>query len=635
MAAVFKEIEQVPADVAENTDYDVVIVGSGICGAILARTLTGKGFKVLILEAAPAQDLSFRGFKEYLQHFYRAESKDNNAPYPDNPNAPMPRSTTVHKLTPGVVDDSGYLVQNGPLALDSTYTRVTGGTTVHWEAKILRMLPDDFSIRTTYGVGLDWPLSYDDLMPYYRQAEYEIGVSADVEEQAFYGIKYEPGYVYPMKRLPPSYLDKVVAAGIDGATFEVDGQIHTLKVRTYPQGRNSIPNPAYDGGKGYRPVGAVSSYQVEQGERCQGNNNCVPLCPVQAKYDARKALVAAAQSGRLHFLAQAVASRVDVDPVSGEVRCIEYKRYDDVHSPRHRLGRVRGTFYVLATHAVENARLMLASGLRGRSGLVGKNLMDHTYLLTWGLLPRPAGTMRGTKSTSGIADFRTGAFRRRHAPFGIDIHNDGWGWATGSPFTDIEFLVDRQNQFGRDLRRGVVDRISRQLLLAYMVEQVAEESNRITIDARYRDALGNPRPVVTYNLSDYSKAGIAFARETSRVIFQRLGAEDHSQYSPLDYGYFNYQGEDLYFRGGNHFSGTHVMGTSAADSVVDVNQRSWDHRNLYLVGSGSMPTIGTSNTTLTLAALCYRTAEQLTRDLTGKRLDVERQTAVDNQEAAV
>src|SRR5207249_11813769 len=62
-----------------------------------------------------------------------------------------------------------------------------------------------------------------------------------------------------------------------GMPVELDGEKRELRVRPFPQGRNGIPNPAYDGGKGYLPRGAVSTYQVEVGGRCQGNNNCVPI----------------------------------------------------------------------------------------------------------------------------------------------------------------------------------------------------------------------------------------------------------------------------------------------------------------------------------------------------------------------
>ena len=79
--------------------------------------------------------------------------------------------------------------------------------------------------------------------------------------------------------------------------------------------------------------------------------------------------------------------------------------------------------------------------------------------------------------------------------------------------------------------------------------------------------------------------------------------------------YTTYQGEGFVIHGGNHLAGTHVMGSSGADSVVDPYQRSWDHDNLYLAGGGSMPTIGTANVTLTIAALCFRTATAILKQL--------------------
>ena len=80
---------------------------------------------------------------------------------------------------------------------------------------------------------------------------------------------------------------------------------------------------------------------------------------------------------------------------------------------------------------------MLASGLPSTSGLVGRNLMDHAYLLSWALMPEVCGTMRGTNCTGGITALRGGSFRRRQAAFSVDIHNDGWGWAKGSPYSDL------------------------------------------------------------------------------------------------------------------------------------------------------------------------------------------------------
>jgi choline dehydrogenase-like flavoprotein len=270
---------------------------------------------------------------------------------------------------------------------------------------------------------------------------------------------------------------------------------------------------------------------------------------------------------------------------------------------------------VLAANAIENPRLMLASGLSSTSGLVGRNLMDHAYLLSWALLPEIAGTMRGSVCTGGISDLRGGRFRRRQAAFAVDIHNDGWGWATGSPYTDLINLVDDQNRFGADLRRDLVDRISRQLLLAFMIEVLPSESNRVTVDASFKDPLGNMRPVISYTVPEYTLRGVAYARQLSRRLYQRLGAADHTMYDPTDYGYVTYEGQGYVIRGGNHLAGTHMMGTSPNNSVVDAQQRSWDHENLYLVGGGSMPSIGTSNITLTIAALCFRSAKHIVEQI--------------------
>jgi len=602
-------------EAASREIYDAVIVGSGIAGAIIANELSRAGKRVLILEAGPGGDRTLNGYKDYLSRFYATASKDNQSPYPLNANAPMPRSTDARKIRPGQPDTSAYLVQTGPFSTDTTYTRVLSGTTMHWEAKVLRMLPQDFEMRTQFGQADNWPLSYQDLEPYYQMAEREIGVSGDVEEQKEIKIPFADGYVFPMRGLPLSYLDKMVAKGINGTKVELDGKSYELKVRSFPQGRNGIPNPDYDGGKGFVPVGAVSTSQVEEGGRCQGNNNCVPICPVQAKYNAGKTLAKALQTGRVDLLAQSVASKIHVDPDSGRVSHIEFKTYQDPVSPDHTTGTVRGRIFVLSANAIENPRLMLASGLPSTSGLVGRNLMDHAYLLSWALMPVVCGTMRGTNCTGGIVDLRGGSFRRKQAAFSVDIHNDGWGWAVGSPYSDLTAMVDTQNKFGPALRRDLADRITRQLQFAFMIEVLPSPSNRVTVDPGYQDQLGNMRPVISYTIPEYTMRGVAYARQFARIMFQRLGAADYTAYDPTDYGYVTYEGEGYAIRGGNHLAGTHVMGTNKSNSVVNSELRSWDHENLYLVGGGSMPSIGTSNVTNTIAALCFRSAKSMIAQL--------------------
>jgi choline dehydrogenase-like flavoprotein len=170
----------------------------------------------------------------------------------------------------------------------------------------------------------------------------------------------------------------MIAKGIDGTGVELDGHWYELKVRPFPQGRNGIPNSDYNSGEGFVPVGAVSTNQVEEGGRCQGNNACVPICPVQAKCHAGKTLAKALQSQTVTILPRTVASKVQVGS-DGRVSYIEFKHYDDPASPGHTTGTARGQIYVLSANAIENARLLLASDC-----------------------PAPAGWLAGTSWTTPI-----------------------------------------------------------------------------------------------------------------------------------------------------------------------------------------------------------------------------------------
>lgn len=602
--------------------YDAVIVGAGISGAIIAKTLALQGKRVLILEAGAAPAQTFAGYREYLERFYTQTIKVPNAPYPNDPHAPAPNVLDVHKIPAGGMSDEGYFVQRGPLPFASDYTRAGGGTTLHWMGTCLRMLPNDFTFQSTYGQGVDWPLTYQDLRPFYERAEREIGVAGDVSEQNYPGIgaDYWGNYVFPMEKIPQAYVDQVLSRRIGNLSVPMAGGVTVHpRLESTPQGRNSMPNPRYP--SGYQPVGAVGAPYL--GQRCEGNSSCVPICPVQAKYNALKTLTSA-PADLVELRAQSVASRVVVDPVSRRITSIEYKTYDGSTAT------ATGTVYILAANAIESAKLLLASrtdgmsaGVANNSGQVGRNLMDHPVLLTWGRVNEPLGPFRGPGSTSGISAFRDGAFRRTHASFRTEIGAWGWNWPTGAPFTTVSKMVNpdpqrpsRRTLFGSELRRSLYDAISGQFRIGWEVEQTPDSNNRVTIDDDYRDALGNYRPVIDYDLSDYTKAGMKAAKEAWNAIRDAAQVEDHTYFDPVhDPGYFEYEGEGYTFRGAGHVVGTHRMGSDSSHSVVNSAQRAWDHPNLYLAGCGSMPTLGTSNPTLTMAALAYRTADDILQSL--------------------
>lgn len=541
-----------------------VVVGAGFAGSLVAKVLGDNGFRVLVLEAGAEAN------PDAVGRFRTAPVKSPLKPYRTTAAAPS----------------SGYLINTGPFAYSSPYLRMNGGTGTAWTGITPRMRPDDFH-AAGFGRGRDWPLSYAELEPHYRAAEWEIGIAADADEQRRH-LPVADGYRYPMHALPRTYLDHAIASVVDGAS--VDGR--ELLVVGTPQARNGVPV------EGYLP----------DGHRCAGFASCVPICPENAKYTPHR--TQKRWSANVELRTRCVVNRVHADE-HGRITEVGYQRYEDDTSGRHTLHSVQADVVVLAAHAIENAKLLLMSGLANSSDQVGRNLMDHPALLTWALMPQAIGPFRGPGSTTGIEAFRSGPQRAVRAPFRIEIGNWGWGWSAGSPDSDTAEFVAAGLR-GRALREAVADRVSRQFTLQFEIEQEADPANRVTLAAAV-DPLGNPRPSIHYGLSDYVKDGLLAAKRVSDRIFELLGADDHTSYKPDEERYFEHDGEPLRYWGAGHGGGTHVMGTSPRDSVVDQWQRCWDHPNLYAVGCGSMPSLGTSNPSLTMAALALRTAEHLTR----------------------
>ena len=138
---------------------DVIIVGSGVAGALLAAKLAEAGIRVAVLEAGPKVDRA-----EAVQRYWDALIKVPESPYPPTPEADHP-----------ITHDRGYWYrQSGPDEFKSTYLKVVGGTTWHWLGTCVRYVPSDFRLKTAYGRGIDWPIGYDDLEAFYAEAEREI-----------------------------------------------------------------------------------------------------------------------------------------------------------------------------------------------------------------------------------------------------------------------------------------------------------------------------------------------------------------------------------------------------------------------------------------------------------------------------
>jgi choline dehydrogenase-like flavoprotein len=634
-----------------KNEYDVVIVGSGVAGAIIAKTLTRAGKKVLILEAGLEEGMALGGQKafeinkSYLQTFYKALAKTPNSPYPNIKNAPSPDVLDVSVIEEKKIQDNkGYYVQTGPLAFGSDNLVAGGGTTMHWLGTTLRMLPNDFKMRQKYQdksdkedkkdkwEWVDWPITYDDLRPYYEMAEFELGVSGNVAEHHLPpGINnfFREGYVFPMENIPQSYLDKKFTKDSPNPGISMHNKDYALIYSITPQGRNSMPNAEYkitmvdwntknkkldiieQDKNGFNPVPSIWDHYT--GQRCEGNSSCVPICPVQAKYNALKTLKSSNRDN-LTIITQAVASDITINEQTGMIDGITYKKYETATSLGYSTDVAKGKVYVLAASAIENAKLLLASNAANSSDQVGRNLMDHLCLLTWGLFPEKVYPFRGPGSTTNIATFRDGEFRKDHAAWIVPIDNWGWGWPEFSPGTDVTVAV-KEGVFGKKLRERLNNDLTRQVLLHFECEQNPDPNNRVTIDPKYKDQLDNYRPVIHYDASEYMLKAFEAAKNVSDQIFKAKGIKDKTEYKKTEPDNVVYKGVSYTFRGAGHIVGTHRMGDKKENSVVDKDLRTWDHGNLFLAGSGNMPTLGTSNPTLTLAALSFKASEAILKQL--------------------
>jgi choline dehydrogenase-like flavoprotein len=630
-------------------ECDVAIVGSGFAGALIANELSKtRKIKVVILEAGTGIPPNIN---EYMKRFYNSSAKVPESPFtPDLNDADgnLRDSGKVAAGRPTVLSLSAdrwqdpkksYLIQKGPRPFTSTYERIAGGTS-HWLGTCLRFVPADFSMKSTYGKDAtkflfsDWPkdITYEKLSPFYDRAEIELGVSADVEEQHYLGIKFPVGHNYPMPKIPNSVLDQRVGDALavltdsDTKFLGMANPVTRINVPGVPAARNSQP---------YRNRRA-----------CAGNTNCIPICPIQAKYDPTITLNEATNSGFTQIMPRTVASEIVLE--DGRVSQINYIRYEGDTGPRDR-GCIKAKIYIVAANAIETPRLLLMSksgnpnvnGVANSSDMVGRHLMDHPYYVAWGLLPDPVFPYRGPLITSGIGELCDGPFRSERAAFRVDIGNEGWNFVVaggaGDPNTTVVDFVngmnvsglntkeisglsgDKQALFGTDLAFKLNNLITRQFRIGFLVEQNPDPENRVTLSSDHTDALGLPRPEIAYNISDYTRKGIVAAYRMRKLIFEKLSATDFTHRPPdpasNNPGRFDEmidgQRVTLTYGGAGHIMGTYRMGDDPKTSVVDSNQRSHDHDNLYLVGSGTFPTGATANPTLTLSALALRTADTI------------------------
>lgn len=527
---------------SEQSSAEYVVIGSGICGSLVARRLVRQGASVLILEAGPHVT---RG--ELVARFRNSTRKsDWMSPYPSVPWAPHP----IYQP-----EDNGYLIQGGPYPYPAEYIRVVGGTTWHWAAQAWRMVPNDMKIRSLYGVGVDWPFSYEALDPYYQEAEEIMGVSGLPNTGS---PRSKP---FPMEPVAEAWAMRRFRERLAAGGYEVVGNTTARNSRTY------------DG----RPA-------------CCGNNSCQPICPIDAQYHGGLA-IAAAQSAGAHLIANAVVYRLEHNE-QGLIQALHY--YD----PNKKSYRVTGKTFILAANAIESPKILFLSasdkypnGLANSSDMLGRHLMDHPSTSLMFDAEEELWLGRGPQSPNSINTFRDGPSRSEHAPFRIDLTN------MSQVHNAVQALI-AEGVYGPELEKRLRYRAAHQVSIKDVLEVLPHPDNRITLSDQ-KDAMGIRKPQANYSIDEYTRRGAAVSRKDFTRIAQLMGGTNLRYSDPGS------------FANNQHICGTMSMGKDPRTSVVDEFGRAHDHENLFIVGTGVLPTAGTSNSTQTAIAVGLRMAQHI------------------------
>ena len=527
-------------DRTPSARVDVCVVGAGPAGAIVAAELAEAGYEVVVLDAGPRFDPTDR--VDRMERHLR--------PGDERPVWPVDPERDAHSST----GERGY-------PLNAARVKGIGGSTLHWQGMVMRLHEQDFRLRSELGIGADWPLSYDDLRPYYAAAESELSV-AGASDNPFAPPREEP---HPLPAFPPSYSDAIFAEACE-----------SLGIATH-----SVPN-------------ARNSESTDEAGPCVGYGTCKPVCPSGAKYDATRH-VRRAEAAGARVLDRCPVQRLEHDRTGERVTAAVYATPDDGEH------RQAAREFVVAAGGVETPRLLLLSaserhpdGLANSSGAVGRYFMDHLFAGTGGRLDR-----RTRQKHVGFVTTESHQFYDRADDSRGAIKLEFLNYAGPAP-ADVALSAET---FGDALLQEIRSAYGHHVAVGALVEQFPRRENRIRLDPSRTDDRGDPVPDVVWSLDATTRRTLRRANELQRSILAELGADVTWRVGPENTG------------PAFHHMGTTRMGEDPGESVVDAQLRTHDLSNLSLVGSSTFPTGGAMNPTLTIAALALKAADHVAERL--------------------
>lgn len=542
-------------------NYDVIVIGTGAGGGMVIKTLCEAGLKVCALNAGrelePAKDfrehklpydLKFRGFGSPAQQARSVGYMDNEYVAPD---------AWEH--------DIAYSTSEGTRW---TWPRsnAVGGKTNFWGRSAARMSQIDFKAASRDGYDVDWPVSYEEIAPYYTRVEEFIGVASTIQNRP---SNPDGSYLPPMRF---RCLDRIMEAGAK---------------------KTGIP---------YLPDRMAQLTQAHNGHpSCHFCGNCTEGCDVGAFFSSPYFLLPLARAtGNLELRTNAVAREILVD-ADGHAKGVAY-----IERGSRREVEVYGKAVVVAASCITTAQIMLNSrsrqwptGIANSSGQVGRNLCDHMYGTSgYGYLPQllgqpsfpdnvTAGTVAWLPRWQNLENPRQEKFIR-----GYSFYPGGGCDIFPSYYDDIE-------GYGEAYQAEIKRRYPTPVSLTLQAPSQRSDNNYVDIDPVKKDIFGIPQVRISFKWDDNTLKMWEHSVEVSKSLFSAMGAVYQGHGEPESPGW------------SLHETGTCRMGNDPAHFVTNRFGQTHDVPNLYACDASVFLNCTDKTTTLSILAFSLRTSEYI------------------------